>query len=94
MAFTIQPAQGSEFINREKELKDIISTLKNINSSLGFALYGKRRVGKTSLFKETKRILEKEKNIVPIYFSLWDLVEKDIKEFTIELGTATPALET
>lgn len=88
MAFTIRPAQGSEFINREKEPKDIISILKDINSSLGFALYGKRRIGKTSLFKETKRILEKEKNIVPVYYSLWDLVEKDIKEFTRELGAA------
>jgi AAA+ ATPase superfamily predicted ATPase len=88
MAFTIQPAQGLEFVNRQQELNDILSTLKDLNSSLGFALYGKRRVGKTSLLKEIKRLLEKEGSIVPIYFCVWDLVEKNIREFAKELGAA------
>jgi len=88
MAFTIQPAQGPEFVNRQQELNDILVTLRDMNSSIGFALYGKRRVGKTSLLKETKRLLAKDGSIVPIYFCVWDLVEKNIREFAKELGAA------
>lgn len=86
MSFTIQPARGIEFVNRETELKDMLTALKDMNSNMGFALYGKRRVGKTSIFKEVERLLKKEKDTVPIYFSMWDLVEKDVKEFVKELG--------
>lgn len=88
MAFTIQPAVGQEFINRETELNDMLSTLKDKDSTIGFALVGKRRMGKTSIFKETKRLLDKEKEIVPIYFSVWDLVEKNIPEFTKKFSIA------
>lgn len=89
MAFTIQPAEGREFFNRDEELKDILTTLRDPDSNLGFALYGKRRMGKTSIFKETRRRLLKEnKNLVPIYFSIWDLIEKSITEFVREFGLA------
>jgi hypothetical protein len=89
MAFTIQPAEGREFFDRDEELKDILTTLRDLNSTLGFALYGKRRMGKTSLFKETRRrLLEEDKNLVCIYFSIWDLIEKSITEFVREFGLA------
>ena len=44
MAFTIQPAEGPTFVNREEELKDILTTLRDPSSTIGFALYGKRRI--------------------------------------------------
>lgn len=88
MPFTIQPAEGPTFVNREEELKDILATLKDRSSTMGFALYGKRRMGKTSLLRETHRILLGEENIVPIYFSIWDLIEKNITELARELTVA------
>jgi len=88
MPFTIQAAEGPTFVNREQELKDILTTLKDPYSTMGFALYGKRRMGKTSIFRETHRRLLEEKNIVPIYFSIWDLIEKNVKEFARELSVA------
>ncbi len=88
MAFTIQPAVGKGFINREEELQDILTTLKDRESTIGFALMGKRRMGKTSIFKETERLLKREKNIVPLYFSMWDLVENNLTEFARELSLA------
>lgn len=87
MPFTIQPAEGPTFIDREDELKDILTTLKDTSSTMGFALYGKRRMGKTSIFKETyRRLKENEKDIVPIYFSIWDLIEKNVTELARELS--------
>lgn len=87
MPFTIQPAEGPTFINREEELKDILTTLSDPSSTMGFALYGKRRMGKTSIFKETyRRLKESEKGIVPIYFSIWDLIEKNVTELVRELS--------
>lgn len=88
MPFTIQPAEGPTFVNREEELKDILATLKDPSSTMGFALYGKRRMGKTSLLRETHRILLEEENIVPIYFSIWDLIEKNVTELVRELTVA------
>ena len=89
MSFTIQPAEGPTFVNRELELKDILSTLKDPSSTMGFALYGKRRMGKTSLLKETHRRLLKETNdIVPVYFSIWNLIEKNVVELVRELTVA------
>lgn len=87
MPFTIQPAEGPSFINREEELEDILTTLRDPSSTMGFALYGKRRMGKTSIFKETyRRLKEGEKDIVPIYFSTWDLIEKNVTELVRELS--------
>ena len=87
MAFTIQPAVAQEFINREAELNDILPTLKDKDSTIGFALVGKRRMGKTSIFKEVKRLLGKEEEIISVYFSVWDLVEKNVEEFTRKFST-------
>ena len=88
MPFTIQPAEGPTFVNREEELKDMLGTLKDASSTMGFALYGKRRMGKTSILKEIHGRLLKEKNIVPIYFSIWDIIERNVVEFTRELSMA------
>ena len=81
MAFTLQPAVKDDFVNREDILKEMLSTLEDESLRMGFALVGPRRIGKTSILKEVIRKLEKKKSIVPVYFSLWDLVENTLPEF-------------
>jgi len=81
MAFTLQPAVKDDFINREDIVKEMVSSLEDERVRMGFALVGPRRIGKTSILKEVIRRLQEKKNIVPIYFSLWDLVENTLPEF-------------
>ncbi len=88
MAFTLTPAEGSDFINRKELLAEMISTLSSPKVQMGFALYGVRRVGKTSILKEVSRQLSKHKAIVPVYFSLWSLVENTVEEFAKKLTLA------
>jgi len=85
MAFTLQPATKDDFVNREKILDEMFSTLTDERTRMGFALVGPRRVGKTSILKEVARRLDKEAKIVPVYFSLWDLTENTILEFCSRL---------
>lgn len=80
MAFTLQPALKDDFIDREDILADMLSTLGSKYTRMGFALVGPRRIGKTSILKEVVRRLEGKKDIVPVYFSLWDLVENTLPE--------------
>ncbi|WP_456474611.1 AAA family ATPase [Candidatus Pyrohabitans sp.] len=87
MGFTLKPAEGMNFIDREELLNEILSELKNMQSTTGFAIYGSRRVGKTSLLKEVQRRLSGERNIAVVYFSVWDLVEFTLEEFCRRLST-------
>jgi len=80
MAFTLQPAVKDDFVDRENILADMLSTLEDESTRMGFALVGPRRIGKTSILKEVVRRLEGKKSIVPVYFSLWDLVENTLPE--------------
>lgn len=84
MAFTIRPASNEAFINREEEINDIVATLKNPGVNMGFALYGPRRMGKTSILLKAVSELEKEPKTVVVYFSVWDLVEQDLTSFAKE----------
>lgn len=81
MAFSMNPVVGKEFVGRGEILKTMLQELGKKNTRNGFALYGKRRVGKTSALLEVKRRLAKNKHIVPIYISIWDLVEWKVEEF-------------
>jgi AAA+ ATPase superfamily predicted ATPase len=85
MAFTLRPAVGKDFVGREMLIKEIINILKNKKVKMGFALYGKRRIGKTSVFKEVQRRLEGEQGIIVAYFSCWELVENSLAEFAESL---------
>lgn len=89
MVFTLQPAKGEDFVNRDALLGEMVSTLKDPNIRMGFALYGKRRVGKTSVFKELQRRLEGDKYVVIAYISVWDLVEDTLDSFVKELTSKT-----
>ena len=80
MAFTLQPAVKGDFIDRDDILADMITTLNDESIRMGFALVGPRRIGKTSILKEVARRLHEKKGIVPVYFSLWDVVENTLPE--------------
>lgn len=86
MSFTLQPVKGEGFVDRVRLLEDIISALGNINSTTGYALYGKRKIGKTSVVKEVQRRLESKKDIVTVYISVWDLIEFNVVEFCQRLS--------
>ena len=86
MGFTLVATEGENFIDREEIVEEMIGTLSYEKSLMGFTLYGKRRVGKTSIFKEVCRRLVKE-DVVPIYFSIWNIVEENISGFARELTT-------
>ncbi|MCK4736390.1 MAG: ATP-binding protein [Methanophagales archaeon] len=89
MRFTLQPVKGEGFIDREELLEGMLSELRNINSTTGYALYGKRRIGKTSILKEVQRRLSEEDKIVAVYFSVWDLIEFSVIELCQRLSMET-----
>ena len=72
-------------INRETLLDEMITTLMDKKIDMGFALIGPRRVGKTSILKEISRRLANKRDTVVIYFSIWDLVENNLREFSQQL---------
>nr|QNO54738.1 hypothetical protein FCNABNJO_00004 [Methanosarcinales archaeon ANME-1 ERB7] len=86
MYFTLRPVKGERFINRQELLDEMISELRDAKSTTGYALYGKRRIGKTSVLKEVQRRLESEHEIVTVYISVWDLIEFSIVEFCQRLS--------
>ncbi|RCV65383.1 putative ATPase, AAA+ ATPase superfamily [Methanophagales archaeon] len=86
MYFTLRPVKGERFINRQELLEEMISELRAVESTTGYALYGKRRIGKTSVLKEVQRRLESEHKIVTVYFSVWDLIEFSVVEFCQRLS--------
>jgi len=84
--FILKPAEGEDFINREEIIEDMVKTLSNENSLIGFALYGGRRVGKTSILKEIRRRLRNKKGLVVIYFSMWEIAPRTVHNFVRELS--------
>ncbi len=86
MPFTLKPAKGDEFVNRDELLTEMLSELADPDSTVGYALYGKRRIGKTSVLKEVQRRLKPEKGCVAVYFSVWDLIDNSVEEFCRNLS--------
>lgn len=86
MRFTLQPVKGERFVNRTELLEEIVIELKDGKSTVGYAIYGKRRIGKTSILKEIQRRLEEEDKIIVVYFSVWDLIEFTVAEFCQRLS--------
>lgn len=87
MSFKLLPVEGKDFVDRKELLDEMINDLKNPKNNIGYALYGKRRVGKTSILKEVKRRLDGDGSIVTIYFSLWDLIEDKLPAFIKQFST-------
>ncbi len=86
MAFSLVPVVGKDFVDREELLEEMKNTFST--SNMGFALYGRRRVGKSSVFRELCMELSKSKNIVPVYLNIWKLVEESLEEFAKALSSA------
>lgn len=86
MRFTLRPVKGDEFVNRIELLDEMTSELKDPMSNIGYALYGKRRVGKTSILKEVQRQLDESDDVVSIYYSVWNLIEFTLPEFYNQLS--------
>ena len=86
MRFTLRPVKGKEFVDRIGLLEEMVSELADQRSTMGYALYGKRRVGKTSILKEVDRQLKMKDEIIVVYFSVWDLVEFSLLEFCQRLS--------
>ena len=76
MRFTLRPVKGEGFIDREELLDEMVSELRDTESTTGYALYGKRRIGKTSILKEVQRRLSGEHKISNINRFLRYLEEK------------------
>lgn len=86
MSFTLKATKGANFVDREKLLDEMYETLTNPKIHMGYALYGKRRVGKSSILLTLQEKLRKNKKIVPVYISVWDLVEDTLEEFSLKLA--------
>jgi len=60
MAFTVgAPVEGNDFLNRVKEIKQVLESIKKDN----ILFISPRRFGKTSVMKETLRLIQNQHNI-------------------------------
>jgi AAA+ ATPase superfamily predicted ATPase len=82
MTFTLKPVWGDKLVGRESDVVEIFNSVTK--NKTGVALYGVRRVGKTSLFYEVERRLKKEQNVKVIYLSLWGLLPSTLENFLLE----------
>lgn len=82
MSFTLLPAVGSDFVGRDELVDEMLRTLRSKKVRMGFALYGPRRIGKTSVLRELQRRLKGDDFCVPVYFSLWDVVDLKVESFS------------
>ncbi len=87
MSFSLYPVSGKDFIGRDKIIGELVKELASKNK-IGFSLSGIRRIGKTSILKETQNQLEK-KGIVVIHVSIWRVVPPTVDEFSKILNRAT-----
>ena len=68
--YTGKPAPPKHLIDRESEVKSILSKMKNKKIDYNIAVLGYRRIGKTSILLKVKGILSKEKKHVVVYFDV------------------------
>lgn len=87
MSFSLYSVSGKDFIGRDKIIDELVKELCSKNK-IGFSLSGIRRIGKTSILKETQNRLEK-KGIIVIYVSIWRVVPSTVDEFSKILNRAT-----
>lgn len=64
------PVVGKDFFDREDILADFEKNLIKSRAYIGFALYGLRRIGKTSIIKEFTLRQKRNKNFVPVYIDV------------------------
>ena len=86
--FLLTPAVGRSFVGRRKLLHELSKDLEDEKSRIGFCLYGRRRVGKTSVLMELKHLLRGKKKVVVAYLSLFDMADLSLKTFAEELANS------
>ncbi len=86
--FLLTPVVGKYFVGREDVVKELGKELGNPKSRIGFCLYGRRRVGKTSVLMEVKDHLANKRNVVVVYLSLYDLADFSIETLGEEIINA------
>lgn len=85
MTFRLTPAIRHDFVNRENLLEQVLGFLRDPKSKDGISLYGLRRMGKTSLMLKLVEELQKSRDVVPVYLSLWELNVRQPDIFSNEL---------
>ena len=83
--FTLTEASGRLFVDREELVSEMVESLSEPRIRMGYALYGIRRIGKSSILLEVERRLAGKKGVVPVYFNVWDLDVKTVSEFVESL---------
>ena len=86
--FKLTPAQGAGFVGRKEIIGEIVKELGNTRNNTGFCVYGRRRIGKTSILMQAKKELGKNKGVVVAYLSLYDVADLTAQTLTQELLTA------
>jgi len=76
-------AQG--FWGRQTVLNQVIDELKNSTAAKHIVLFGQRRIGKTSLLHQIRRLLPK-RDFLTVFFNLQDMAKKPLGEVLDELA--------
>ncbi len=87
--FVLTPAVGKSFVGRKELINELFKELVKPRSHIGFCLYGRRRIGKTSALMELEYLLRDKRNVIVTYLSLYDIADLSLKTFGEELVNAT-----
>ena len=80
------PVRGHDhFIGRSDILRDVLGLLRNPNAN-AIAIYGQRRIGKTSILFQLEQQLAETGEYLPIYFDLHDKADLSLAEILYRLA--------
>ncbi len=80
------PVRGqSHFVGRSDILRDVLRLLHNPNAN-AIALYGQRRIGKTSILFQLEQQLAESGKYLPVYFDLHDKADLPLSQILYRLA--------
>ncbi len=80
------PVRGqSHFVGRSDILGEVLRLLRNPNAN-AIALYGQRRIGKTSILFQLEQRLAESGNYLPVYFDLHDKADLPLAQILYRLA--------
>jgi tetratricopeptide (TPR) repeat protein len=80
------PVRGqSHFVGRSDILRDVLRLLRNPNAN-AIALYGQRRIGKTSILFQLEQQLAESGKYLPVYFDLHDKADLPLPQILYRLA--------
>ncbi|MGI0060794.1 MAG: hypothetical protein ACREBJ_13620, partial [Nitrosotalea sp.] len=65
-----KPAPSEDLVDREDEIKYLVSKMRSVSINYNIATIGYRRIGKTSILLKVRNILSKNKRFVVVYFDV------------------------